>query len=434
MSRTQIAQVAQVGVSFCSTGDRNRHAAFGVCAWSADVLEIHIDSCSLQRPLTGAFDPTGLRDLGFFGISITPDLGSYACRQFLLAAFPIPNAQMCHGPDIRIYFSNPLENLHRMSITLEEPITSPPVEDQQTSSTASRRLRGETTAARISFHWLGTRKTLSTDQKAQAADTFGAERESLSASKRLLDASHPAFKAVTAVKTRTTNYWKGVSLPYPESGIRLIRQRQVDSFNEQMHEFRQDLEEAAWRLDEHYAELRDAARQQLGNLYDPSDYPTSLRDTFAILWDFPSVEPPDYLRQLSPEIYEAEKQRVSARFDEAVQMAEAAFVDELHTLVTHLSERLSGQNDGKPKVFRDSAVTNLNEFFDRFRQLNVRSNEQLDQLVDQCRDIVGGVAASQLREDSGLRTAVVSDLGQITGVLDELLVDRPRRNILRRPR
>ena len=318
-----------------------------------------------------------------------------------------------------------------MSITLDEP-TVLATEDQH--ATASHRLRGETTAARISFRWLGTRKTLSTDQKARAADTFGAEHESLSATKRLLDAGHPAFRAVTSVKTRITSYWKGVSLPFPESGIRLIRQRQVDSFNEQLNEFRQDLEEAAWRLDEHYAELRDGAREQLGDLFDPQDYPESLRDMFAVVWDFPSVEPPDYLQQLSPEIFEAEKQRVAARFDEAVEMAEAAFTDELHALVGHLGERLSGQTDGRPMIFRDSAVTNLNEFFDRFRQLNIGSNEQLDSLVDQCRDIVGGVAPKQLRDDVGLRSAVAADLAEVRQTLDELLVDRPRRNILRRPR
>ena len=72
-------------------------------------------------------------------------------------------------------------------------------------------------------------------------------------------------------------------------------------------------------------------------------------------------------------------------------LAEAAFIEELQSLVAHLTERLSGQTDGKPKVFRDSAVENLTEFFERFRDLNIRSNEQLDDLVGQCQQIVSGV-------------------------------------------
>ena len=54
-------------------------------------------------------------------------------------------------------------------------------------------------------------------------------------------------------------------------------------------------------------------------------------------------------------------------------------------------ERLSGQTDGKPKVFRDSAIENLAQFFERFRELNVRSNEQLDELVSHCQHVVAGV-------------------------------------------
>ncbi len=77
--------------------------------------------------------------------------------------------------------------------------------------------------------------------------------------------------------------------------------------------------------------------------------------------------------QLSPGLYEAERARVSARFEEAVQLAEQAFLDEFARLVAHLTERISGVGeDGQPRVFRDSAVGNLGEFFDRFRSLNVR--------------------------------------------------------------
>jgi len=63
---------------------------------------------------------------------------------------------------------------------------------------------------RIAFTWLGTRKTLTTEQKARAADTFGAEGEFLSAGKKLLDTKHPALKAVTSVRSRIVSLWKGM--------------------------------------------------------------------------------------------------------------------------------------------------------------------------------------------------------------------------------
>jgi hypothetical protein len=201
-----------------------------------------------------------------------------------------------------------------------------------------------------------------------------------------------------------------------------------------MREFREDLNEAVLDLDHHYGELKAAAVQRLGRLYDAADYPASLEGLFAIDWDFPSVEPPDYLQQLNPELYQQECERVQQRFDEAVQLAEQAFSDELSRLVEHLVERLTGQTDGKPKVFRDTAVENMTEFFDRFKQLNIRSNDDLDTLVERAQQVVQGRDPQELRENQVLRTSVASELAEVQNVLDDLLVDRPRRNILRRPR
>lgn len=304
----------------------------------------------------------------------------------------------------------------------------------RTAVSPAERLRTTMAAVRLSIRWFGVRRSLTVEQKARAADTFDADQEFLSARKKLVDTAHPAFKAVTAVRNRTVQYWRSMSLPYPEAGIRLIRQDQIDEFAQKLGEFQQELAEAVQTLNRHYWELKDAARQKLGDLYNPADYPDSLRELFAIEFDFPSVEPPDYLQTLNPELYAQECQRVHERFDEAVRMAEEAFTSELARLVSHLTERLSGTEDGRPKIFRDSAVGNLSEFFDRFRQLNVRSNEELDRLVADCRRVIHGVEPQALRDSQALRQHVATELSRVESVLDGLLIDRPRRNILRRAR
>ncbi len=49
-------------------------------------------------------------------------------------------------------------------------------------------------------------------------------RGSVLGAKKLLDTKHPAFKTVTAIRGKVQSYWKSLSLPYPEPGVRLIRQ------------------------------------------------------------------------------------------------------------------------------------------------------------------------------------------------------------------
>ena len=321
-----------------------------------------------------------------------------------------------------------------MSTLLAEPVSAARTASESSQPvTPAQYLRGITAAVRVAFTWFGTRKSLSPEQKAEAADAFGAEGNYLSAAKKLLDTKHPAFKAVTSVRGRILSYWKGNSLPFPEPGLRLIRQDDVNTFQMQMTTLKADLGAAIRNLDTHFAELRNAAKERLGRLFNAADYPDSLIGLFDVAWDFPSVEPPAYLQRLSPELYRQESERVAARFDEAVGLAEEAFLAELDRLVSHLTERLSGLEDGKPKVFRDSAVENLTEFFDRFRRLNIRSNDQLDELVSQVQKAVRGVEPQALRSDQPLRQRVATHLAGVQSVVDGLLVDRPRRNILRRP-
>jgi hypothetical protein len=298
------------------------------------------------------------------------------------------------------------------------------------TTTPAQRLRATMAAVRVSFRWMGTQKTLSPEQKAQAAQAFDAEGPFLSAAKRLLDTKHTAFRAVTAVRGKIENSWRGLTLPFPEPGIRLIKQEKLEEFAATMADFKVELDDAVANLDRHYGELKQAAARRLGSLYNSADYPETLVGLFGVEFDFPSVEPPDYLVQLAPGLYEQERARVAARFEEAVQLAEQAFLEEFARLVSHLCERVSDEG-GEGKVFRDSAVNNLGEFFARFRELNVRSNAQLDELVERAQRAVRGVGAQDLRDSGALRQRVTTELSRVQTALDDLLVDRPRRRILR---
>ena len=292
-------------------------------------------------------------------------------------------------------------------------------------------LRLGTLASRVGFTWLGVRKTLTIDQRALAAEAFGAHREALSAGKKLLDTRHPAFRAVTAVRGRIVACWKSSSLPYPEPGVRLIRREHVEAFDDRLRQLQTELGETVDRLDAAYPELIEKARERLGALFNPGDYPSRLEGFFGLWWDFPGVEPPRYLLELHPEIYARQQQQLQARFQQAVELAEQAFSEEFARLLGHLTERLRGEDDGRPKVFRDSAIGNLQAFFERFGELNLTGSDQLDDLIDQARRLLRGVEPGPLRQSAPLRQRLADELAGVQAHIEGLLVDRPRRRILR---
>ena len=302
------------------------------------------------------------------------------------------------------------------------------------AASPAERLRRTAAAVRVSLHWWGTHRRLSHEQKEEVSSGYAAEARFLTAGKRIIDVRHEAYRKLTSIRTRIAAYWRTSTLPYTEPGVRLLRQSDVDLFVRSLAGFRSELGEAEIELDAVYDEIKSDAHRRLGRLFDARDYPARVSGLFQVEWDFPSIEPPGYLMRISPAIYEEERRRVSARFEEAVQLAEQAFVGEFAKLLSHLTERLGASDTGERRVFRDSAVGNLVEFFGRFKHLNIRSNAELDALVEQTQRLVQGVQPQDLRDDESLRSRIARDMAKVQSQVEGLLVDAPRRRIVRSKR
>ena len=100
-----------------------------------------------------------------------------------------------------------------MTTILESELGTSLSPQAATNNDATTRLRQNFAACRLSFKWLGTSKTLSSEQKTQAAEAFNADGDSISAGKKLINTKHNAYKALTSLKSQATRYWKDNSLP-----------------------------------------------------------------------------------------------------------------------------------------------------------------------------------------------------------------------------
>jgi hypothetical protein len=372
-------------------------------------------------------------------------------------------------------------------------------------------LRREGIAVRLKIGRFGFSRAFDVEQRERAAEEFGASPEVVSARKTILDRRSDAVRAISAVLADAQNYWRSMTIQWPEPGVRIMRREKVSEFNTRMDQFLDELQNAVVAADAVYqSELLPAAREKLGELFDASDYPTTLVGQWGLAHEYISIEPPEYLKDLAPDIYEQERARVAAKFEEAVSLAEQAFADEFSKVVAGLVDRLTprevvewessikgdvlavlsqaviGQESGdeyerhklatakkietfgaslrivdandkrstrtfetdegvseylrgmacvitgrhvEEKTFRDSAVGNLTEFFERFRSLSVGSNEQLDALVTQAQEALAGRSASEIRAGGESRNVVRESLAAISERLEELAINRPRRAI-----
>ncbi|MCA9235922.1 MAG: hypothetical protein KDA44_10655, partial [Planctomycetales bacterium] len=63
---------------------------------------------------------------------------------------------------------------------------------------------------------------------------------------------------------------------------------------------------------------------------------------------------------------------------------------------------------------------------------NAGSNDELQRLIADAQGLLRGVAPAALRDNVALRREVASELSRVEAGLDQLLMDRPRRRVLRR--
>jgi hypothetical protein len=98
-------------------------------------------------------------------------------------------------------------------------------------------------------------------------------------------------------------------------------------------------------------------------------------------------------------------------------------------MVSHLVDRLSSKEDGKKKIFRDTVMDPINEFIRTFPARNLTDDAELQELVNQTKQLVGGVNPENLRNNEGLRDTVQTGFTEIKSKLDTMIVKMPKRAI-----
>jgi len=294
----------------------------------------------------------------------------------------------------------------------------------------AERLHVEAIGVKLERSQFGVSRKVSAEQKERIANLFSADSGRLSAGKKLLDKKHEAYKRVTSLLGQARDLWLNSTLPFPEDGVRLIRRNQVGAFSDAMAVIRTDLLAAAQELQQVYtSDLIPEARDRLGDLFNASDYPVEIAGEFDVQVSYPSVEPDERLRQISASLYEAERQRMQARFEESIALAEQAFAGELAKFAQNIIDKMTPDAEGKQKVFHESAVTNIRDLLARFKTLDIGSNADLTALMEQADQAVQGIDVKNLRKDVHARQSIKEAMERLSGQLGTMLVDKPKRRI-----
>jgi predicted kinase len=312
-----------------------------------------------------------------------------------------------------------------------------PTEANRTA--AANHLQSDWGGCSVSFiGWPGTTAAVAKDKKQIMADSVGAKK--IGASVPKFDTKAPTYKALTKIKGQIRDLWEAYTLDWVEDGIRLIRQDTVAAFNDRLLPLTAELDAARSAFAACYPDLMEQAREDNGDLFDRSVYISDFDGQYSYKVDYPSLSAPAWLKDFSPNLYAEQSAKIAARFDAAVGMAEDAFAAELADMIGTLQRKLQGLDDGTEKRLHDTAITNLLDFFDRFRSLNLHSSQELDRVFEMAEDVIsrknllGGkpITKDELKDSPSLRADIRTRLSAVGATLEGMTTAKPRRAINRR--
>ena len=260
--------------------------------------------------------------------------------------------------------------------------------------------------------------------------TVDADPEAVHVGKELLES--PELKAVATEDDAIRKWVYARSLPSYgtlRDGVYRIPLTLVDQVDEELEAFRQRRQALIDKFLEGYPALVNKALIRLRALYNPNDYPHLDQVAARFTFDY------RYLAFMTPETLSArllsrERAKAAAEVSTEVEEIKVALRAGFAELVAHAADRLVVRPDGKKVAFRDSLVSNMEEFFGYFGARNLVGDDELAALVERARESMKGVTAQTLRTDDVTRASVKDTLDQVKAEMDRSLMTRPSRRLI----
>lgn len=252
----------------------------------------------------------------------------------------------------------------------------------------------------------------------QAEQIMGRYRKNLVNSKDMLPVTSAVHKLRDFHWTRT--------LPWDDAGYRVISSAGYLDYLKGYNELKAEVDKGCEQIFELFGDIKADAKTRLGTLFNPADYPTmeELKAKYGVSL---SIRPVPSGKDFRVELGSDETAIIrKAIEDEAKKTTEAAMREvgnRIKEVVSKAVERLKAYNvttDGKVEnAFRDSIIANIIETLDILPSINITGDKQVVAFASEIRAELTKFSPVVLRDDSGIRKAVITKADDILNRMNE---------------
>jgi hypothetical protein len=214
---------------------------------------------------------------------------------------------------------------------------------------------------------------------------------------------------LTAVQKFTANVRNlhyGMTMPWSDTGLRLLPTMQYMKYHEAMTEVQNEYGRLVQQFLDAYDWAISQAQARLGDLFNPEDYPST--DAIAAKFRFrfsyiPLPDAGDFRIDIGNEATEQVRTHYQTYYADQLTNAMNDVWQRAYKALSKMSERLDYADHEQKKVFRDTLVSNVIDMVELLNVCNVTGDSQMSALAMKLDDALRGVTPDALREDGYLR-------------------------------
>ena len=231
-------------------------------------------------------------------------------------------------------------------------------------------------------------------------------------------AGNPHLDAVVkyAAKVRLWNTQQ--TIPWSDSGSRIVTMENLfnGGYKRQLDDHKIEFDRLAANFINVYPTLISAAAFQLGDLFDRDEYPEvdTLEKKFKFNYTLtPIPTAGDFRIEIGEQAKAELVAQYEAAFNERLNNAMRDVWDRLYDCLSHMSERLASDDEGKRKVFHGTLLTNATELISLLTRLNVTNDPKLEQARRDLQAALVDTDISSLKDSDYVRENVKSKVDDI---------------------
>ena len=219
--------------------------------------------------------------------------------------------------------------------------------------------------------------------------------------------------------TETRSFVYDNTLPWSDSGIRLLPSAKFMEFNAKLQQAEDKFYGLVTEFVTVYPSLITAQAMALGDMFNRNDYPqpTDIEHRFNFNVNYmPVPASGDFRVDIGNDAQEELRKKLSSLADERVEYAMKDIKGRLLEHLKRMSDRLSidyVSGEAKPRKFHDSLLDGAHDLCDLADSLNIVGDVQLSEARKALKKAIGGIDVKDLRKDLGARNDVKTQVDDI---------------------